>query len=49
MAKSSGPDTVFFDIGLPALKGLAVNEKTDEFIVVDTCPGMENVRYIVMR
>jgi len=39
MAKSSGPNTVFFDIGLPALKGLAVNEKTNEFIVVDTCPG----------
>lgn len=39
MAKSAGPDTIFFDIGLPALKGLAVNEKTDEFIVVDTCPG----------
>jgi len=39
MAKSSGPDTLFFDIGLPALKGLAVNEKTDEFIIVDTCPG----------
>ena len=28
MSKSSGPDTIFFDIGLPALKGLAVNEKT---------------------
>lgn len=39
MAKSSGPGTLFFDIGLPALKGLAVNEKTDEFIIVDTCPG----------
>jgi hypothetical protein len=39
MAKSSGPNTIFFDIGLPALKGLAVNEKTGEFIVVDTCPG----------
>lgn len=39
MAKSSGPNTLFFDIGLPALKGLAVNEKTDEFIIVDTCPG----------
>lgn len=39
MGKSSGEETVFFDIGLPALKGLAVNEKTGEFIVVDTCPG----------
>lgn len=39
MAKSAGPNTMFFDIGLPALKGLAVNEKTGEFIIVDTCPG----------
>jgi hypothetical protein len=39
MQKSAGPTTLFFDIGLPALKGLAVNEKTGEFIVVDTCPG----------
>lgn len=39
MGKSSGEETVFFDIGLPALKGLAVNEKTGEFIIVDTCPG----------
>lgn len=39
MGKSSGGEKVFFDIGLPALKGLAVNEKTGEFIVVDTCPG----------
>jgi len=39
MAKSAGEDTMFFDIGLPALKGLAVNEKTGEFVIVDTCPG----------
>jgi hypothetical protein len=39
MAKSVGKNTIFFDIGLPALKGLAVNEKTGEFIIVDTCPG----------
>lgn len=39
MAKSGGETSVFYDIGLPALKGLAVNEKTGEFIVVDTCPG----------
>jgi hypothetical protein len=39
MAKSVGKGTIFFDIGLPALKGLAVNEKTGEFIIVDTCPG----------
>jgi len=36
---SGGDSTVYFNIGLPALKGLAVNEKTDEFVIVDTCPG----------
>ena len=39
MELSGGEGAIFFDIGLPALKGLAVNEKTGEFIVVDTCPG----------
>ena len=29
----------YFNIGLPALRGLAVNEETGEFVVVDTCPG----------
>lgn len=36
---SGGDSTVYFNIGLPALKGLAVNERTGEFVVVDTCPG----------
>ena len=36
---SGGGSTVYYNIGLPALKGLAVNEKTGEFVVVDTCPG----------
>lgn len=39
MLKSGGDDARLFNIGLPALKGLAVNEKTNEFVVVDTCPG----------
>lgn len=39
LAHSGGGYVQFFNIGLPALKGLAVNEKTDEFVVVDTCPG----------
>ena len=41
---SGGDATVYFNIGLPALKGLAVNEKTGEFIVVDTCPVQEHVK-----
>lgn len=36
---SGGGSTVYFNIGLPALKGLAVNERTGDFVVVDTCPG----------
>lgn len=36
---SGGETAQYFNIGLPALKGLAVNEKSGDFIVVDTCPG----------
>ena len=39
ISHSGGGSTVYFNIGLPALKGLAVNEKTGDFVVVDTCPG----------
>jgi len=39
MVHSDGTSSVFFNVGLPALKGLAVNEKTGEFVIVDTCPG----------
>lgn len=28
-----------FNIGLPALRGLAVDESTGEFLIVNTCPG----------
>ncbi len=39
MVHSDGSQALYFNIGLPALKGLAVNEKTGEFVIVDTCPG----------
>ena len=39
MVHSDGSSSVFFNVGLPALKGLAVNETTGEFVIVDTCPG----------
>lgn len=39
MQHSDGSSSQFFNIGLPALKGLAVDEDTGEFVVVDTCPG----------
>jgi uncharacterized Zn finger protein (UPF0148 family) len=36
---SDGTSKQFYNVGLPALKGLVVNEKTNEFVIVDTCPG----------
>jgi hypothetical protein len=39
MQHSDGTATQFYNVGLPALKGLAINESTGEFVVVDTCPG----------
>ncbi len=39
MQHSETGSQAVYDIGLPALKGLAVNEETGEFVVVDTCPG----------
>jgi len=39
LAHSGGGFIQFHNIGLPALRGLAVDESTGEFIVVDTCPG----------
>lgn len=39
MQHSDGTSSIYFNVGLPALKGLAVNETTGEFVIVDTCPG----------
>tara|TARA_R110000868_G_scaffold359090_2_gene620893 strand:+ start:202 stop:1383 length:1182 start_codon:yes stop_codon:yes gene_type:complete len=39
MQHSDGTSSVFFNIGLPALKGLAVDEDKNELVIVDTCPG----------
>lgn len=39
MQHSDGTVAAYYNIGLPALKGLAVNEATGEFVIVDTCPG----------
>jgi len=39
MQHSDGTSSIYFNVGLPALKGLAVDEKAGEFVVVDTCPG----------
>lgn len=39
MKHSDGTSEQYFNIGLPALRGLAVDESTGEFLVVNTCPG----------
>lgn len=39
MKKTGGETQSFYNTSLPALKGLIVNEKTNQFIVVDTCPS----------
>lgn len=39
MIHSDGTQEIYFNLGIPALKGFAVNEKTGDLISVDTCPG----------
>ena len=35
----SGKEAKFYDLSLPAFKGLIVDESTNEFKIVNTCPG----------
>ncbi len=39
MQHSDGTSSIFYNVGLPALKGLAVDENKDKFVIVNTCPG----------
>jgi hypothetical protein len=39
MQHSDGTASVFYNVGIPALKGLAVDEDTGDFVIIDTCPG----------
>lgn len=39
MQHSDGTSSIFFNVGLPALKGLAVDEDKNKLVVIDTCPG----------
>jgi hypothetical protein len=39
MKHSDGSTSVFNNIGLPAIVGLAVDESTNEFMIINTCPG----------
>lgn len=39
MQHSDGTTSQFYNVGLPALVGLAVDEDTNEFVIINTCPG----------
>lgn len=39
IAKSGGGSEIFFDITLPALKGIVVDEETGDFVEISTCPS----------
>jgi hypothetical protein len=39
MKHSDGSTSVFYNIGLPAIVGLAVDESTNKFMIINTCPG----------
>lgn len=39
MRHSDGEEEQFFNVGFAALVGIALDEETDELIVVNTCPG----------
>ena len=39
MQHSDGTTSIFYNVGLPALTGLAVDEDKGEFVIINTCPG----------
>lgn len=39
MQHSDGTSSIFYNVGLPALIGLAVDEEKGQFIIINTCPG----------
>ncbi len=46
MQHSDGTSSQFYNVGLPALKGLAIDEDTGEFVVIDTCPGAGSCKLV---
>ena len=46
MLKSGGEDFSFLNFGIPALRGLAVDESTNKFVVVNTCPGAGSCKLV---
>jgi len=39
MQHSDGTTSIFYNVGLPALTGLAYDEGKKEFVIINTCPG----------
>lgn len=39
MSRSGEGDEIFFDITLPALKGIVMDEETGDFVEISTCPS----------
>ena len=39
ISHSGGKSAQFYNIGLPALKGLGYDEKNQKFVIINTCPG----------
>ena len=46
MQHSDGTASQFYNVGLPALIGLAVDEDKNEFVVINTCPGAGNCKLV---
>lgn len=46
MQHSDGTASQFYNVGLPALVGLAVDEDNNEFVVINTCPGAGNCKLV---
>ncbi len=46
MQHSDGTASQFYNVGLPALVGLAVDEDSKEFVVINTCPGAGNCKLV---
>ena len=46
MQHSDGTASQFYNVGLPALIGLAVDEDNNEFVVINTCPGAGNCKLV---
>lgn len=46
MQHSDGTTSQYYNVGLPALKGLAVDEDNNKFVVINTCPGAGSCKLV---